>query len=233
MADYNSTNTGAAIDAAIDAVEFAKNAISTNAEVGRLLKVRDFGLGGLAVNIGSSSADIALNTGFYSYSNTSTGTPVAGSFGTILATQLDSTAGSQIAVSTSSGQVYSRRRASSVWAAWYVMFDSSNTNFNDFSGSQFDNIAVGVALSASVAIFYLPMNSTIQASSVTVTSTFSIAKPDGSIVASNLGASDIALNIRSSKKVSMLTIGGLTGLTVGAPLELRCATNTSKIQVNF
>lgn len=44
MAQYNHTNTGAVIDSAVDAVELAKAASSTDNTAGRLLKVGDAGI---------------------------------------------------------------------------------------------------------------------------------------------------------------------------------------------
>jgi hypothetical protein len=72
MADYNSTNTGAVIDAAVDAVELAKAAAFTDATAGRLLKIRDFGLGdAIATAYPKSNIDDATcPTGFYRVTNT-------------------------------------------------------------------------------------------------------------------------------------------------------------------
>jgi hypothetical protein len=64
MADYNSTNTGAVIDTAVDAVELAQAATSTDATTNRLLKVGDFGLGSNSAPV-ISDFTLAVRSGHY------------------------------------------------------------------------------------------------------------------------------------------------------------------------
>ena len=71
MADYNSTNTGAIIDSAVDAVELTKAASLSDTTGGRLLKIRDFGLGELSATAYPKSDinDPTCPVGFYRLTN--------------------------------------------------------------------------------------------------------------------------------------------------------------------
>ncbi len=77
MADYNSTNTGAVIDGAVDAVELAKAASLADTTGGRLLKIRDFGLGEISASEYPKTDldDRTCPVGFYRLTNAS---PTAG-----------------------------------------------------------------------------------------------------------------------------------------------------------
>lgn len=60
MAEYNSPFTGAEVDAAVEDVQEAKSASSTDTTSGRLLKVGDFGVGQTGVNQGGNYPGILI-----------------------------------------------------------------------------------------------------------------------------------------------------------------------------
>ena len=112
-----------------------------------------------------------------------------------------------------------------------INYTSGNLNPNVFGGVAAGNyIAVGEALSSSVAAFYLPISMTDDSSSITVTSTFTAENAGGGTV---YGSGLVPVhNAAGSNKLAYITVSGLSGLTVKDPVYLSQETNTSQITVN-
>lgn len=110
-------------------------------------------------------------------------------------------------------------------------YTSGNLNPNVFGGVAAGNyVAVGEALSSSVAAFYLPISMTDDSSSITVVSTFTAENAGGGTV---YGSGLVPVhNTAGSNKLAYITVSGLSGLTVKDPVYLRQETNTSQITVN-
>ena len=118
------------------------------------------------------------------------------------------------------------------WTPWVNFYHSGNTNFNEFGGSNGDNIAVGVAVSNSIADFYFPLNSKVEASGITLSSPthFDVVTPNGTTVASDIAPS---FSGRSSSRLGTCQVTGLSGRSVGETLLLRINNNQATLSFNF
>ena len=100
----------------------------TDTTAGRLTKVGDFGPGSLSgISLGATSLNNALTSGSYYYINNTTETPEAGTFGTVHVEKLGINAGSQFAISTSSGKSFFRAFTTSGFSDWQEIFHSGNS----------------------------------------------------------------------------------------------------------
>ena len=110
------------------------------------------------------------------------------------------------------------------------VFTSYNTNFNEFGdGAKGDAIAFGFAANGSIASFLLPLNSTKEPTSMTVTSTFELRTIAGTLIS---GGHTPTLSVRSHAKGALIQIS-TSGLTTDQPLVLWTETNTSQLVFNF
>jgi len=109
-----------------------------------------------------------------------------------------------------------------------TVFDSGNTNFNEFKADGQDVISFGEMVTASIARFYLPINSHSVPSSFTVNGTFRVLQ-GGSTLATGIVPSPTTL---SSPKVLVIEVSGLSS-SAGLPVNLRTDGSASKITVNF
>ena len=142
--------------------------------------------------------------------------------------------GVQRVTNRGSGNTYQRSWDIGSPTEWVQVYTSGNTNFNEFGGvASNDTIGIGGSASSTLAIFYLPINSKVKPSGISVTGTFKIRLPfNGTDLATNITPS-INLDASSNKLVA-LTVSGLSGLpTAGTTLELRTESTSSKITVNF
>lgn len=113
---------------------------------------------------------------------------------------------------------------------WQLYYHSGNTNFNEFGGnSANDIIAVGEAVTSTVARFYFPLQSKNPVNSFTLIDTVNILKGSATI-ATGLTAGSITLSGLTSSKIAVLDIT-TSGLTVGDLLNLR--TNTASVSIQF
>ena len=112
-----------------------------------------------------------------------------------------------------------------------TVFDSGNTNFNEFGGNATnDVIAVGEAVTSTVARFYFPLQSKNPVNSFTLIDTVNILKGSATI-ATGLTAGSITLSGLTSSKIAVLDIT-TSGLTVGDLSNLRTNTASASIQFN-
>lgn len=112
-----------------------------------------------------------------------------------------------------------------------LAIDGQLLNVNEFGGDS-GSLGIGTAVSTSVAQIFLPTLSYNNPVSITVSGTFTLIDANGSTIQTGVGAADIALNVQSGPRNTRLVISNLSGLDVGAVVELR-ASSGSKITVNF
>tara|TARA_R110001606_G_scaffold59162_1_gene140976 strand:- start:588 stop:1658 length:1071 start_codon:yes stop_codon:yes gene_type:complete len=232
------TGAVAALDAIPTYGTAATQDVTTNKQdttEGRLLKVGDYGLGLIGLSLQSTDLDAFVLGGTASfYTNTTTNTPVAGTYGVQWYSALSTESGGAMAVSTSNQSAYFRTRNSSSFNPWYEFYHSNNTNFNVFGGlaSYDDVVAVGVAASATLAVFYLPISGITFPSSITATALgFAIRRPSHGVDLFNNVSVTMASS--SSNKLCVLHVTGLSGLTAFDALELKTELTANKITVNF
>jgi hypothetical protein len=92
-----------------------------------------------------------------------------------------------------------------------------------------DRIVNGFALSATSAVFNLPINSFTSPGSFTKVSTFKVLNAAAVTI-----ATDVTLSFSASSTGKNLVLtAAVTGRTTGEPLVLLTETATSKITVNF
>jgi hypothetical protein len=197
---------------------------------------KNFGLGSANSPIAVSDLNLISNVGFYRISAadsvTSGNSPGASAY-TVLHTQFDTVSQTQIAwqAGTQTVNVYTRAGSSAGgYGAWVQIFHSGNTNFNVFGGlAADDRIVNGFALSATSAVFNLPINSFTSPGSFTKVSTFKVLNAAAATI-----ATDVTLSFSASSTGKNLVLtAAVTGRTTGEPLVLLTETATSKITVNF
>lgn len=109
-----------------------QSAVDTAA--GRLLKVGDFGLGGVAPTIGNASVtDNSIAPGTYAYGEGSAGGPSGAAWGTLIHSRRASSGGeSQIFIADSGGggATYTRARSTGAWTAWSRLDAQTGSNAN-------------------------------------------------------------------------------------------------------
>jgi hypothetical protein len=132
------------------------------------------------------------------------------------------------------GEIFKRYNPAVVtggaWSAWQQVFDSGNTNFNVFGGlAASDRIAQGFAISSTLGIFLLSINSLGSATSITTVGNFDIEDAGSNTLAV---VSSFSFNGSSNNK-KCVVIATLSGLTVGEPLVISTSSIASKITVNF
>lgn len=133
---------------------------------------------------------------------------------------------------TSPPRAYIKSYDNTNQSEWVELYHSGNTNFNEFGGNGADTLGFGFADSSSTCLIFLPLNSNLAPSSLTVTGSF-ILRNAASQVASNVPAADITLNSVSGEKWARVRILNRSGFTVGEPIELIATDSASKIKVNF
>lgn len=115
-----------------------------------------------------------------------------------------------------------------VWADWVGFLTDKNTNFGVFGANGQDVVAFGEMVTASVARFYMPINSYAAPTSIGVTGTFRILQ-GGSTIATGVTPTFTSL---SSFKVLVVEVTGVSG-NAGSPVNLRADSSSSKITANF
>lgn len=130
-----------------------------------------------------------------------------------------------------SGKIYTYTRSfPGVLSGWD---DVGYSLLSSFSSDNADEIlATGYATSATEARFFLPINGFINPTSITLTDTFNVTGVTGGIVGGGGGVTP-TLATTSSKRVCVLIVTGLSGLTSGAPYNLTTVLSTSEILVNY
>lgn len=114
-----------------------------------------------------------------------------------------------------------------------LAYHAGNTNLNVFGAGGARNIATGVALNATTALFYLPINSYELPTGITLSegATFEIRSVlNASLVT---GITAFTFDSASSNRLVRLTVSGLTGLTANQPIELKQQVASSTITVNY
>ena len=198
---------------------------------GRLLKVGDYGLGLIGLSLQSTDLDAFVLGGTASfYTNTTTNTPVAGTYGVQWYSALSTEAGGAMAVSTSTQSAYFRSRNSSSFNPWYEFYHSNNTNFNVFGDRQ-GSIFTATAKGTTTLRGFIPISSLTQATSITIEagSTFEVRDVSGN----SIGFATLLFNGSSTSKVCVIDVTVSSGLTAGLTYDVRTATSASKFTVNF
>lgn len=109
-----------------------------------------------------------------------------------------------------------------------LMYDSKNTNLNEFGASGQDVVAFGEMVTATIARFYMPINSFVVPTSIAVAGTFRILQ-GGATIATGVTPTFTSL---SSFKVLVVEVTGVSG-NAGSPVNLRADSSSSKITANF
>lgn len=110
------------------------------------------------------------------------------------------------------------------------LLKKDSVNFDLFGGlSANDDIGRGFATSATTCAFYLPLNSTVAPTSITVTGNFSVLNATSTLTT---GITSITLGSTSNNKMCVISMS-ITGGTAGEILTLRTGTSSSSIKVNF
>jgi hypothetical protein len=207
---------------------------TTDETTGRLLKVDDFGIAQPILIPLAQDLDTYITTGDY-YQEANNGASAGTNYPIGRAGLL------QVRVSndeffhqkyteyTNLG-VFRRTLRNTIWTEWVKEFDTGNTNFNVFGGlAADDRIVNGFALSATSAVFNLPINSFTSPGSFTKVSTFKVLNAAAATI-----ATDVTLSFSTSSTGKNLVLtAAVTGRTTGEPLVLLTETATSKITVNF
>lgn len=200
----------------------------------------EYGIGGVNKLPDTSSLQGGYENGFYYIAN-ATSSPSANAANWYLRVEnvlnnpdFRKYTASPVNLIYGSAAEYTCIQSNGTFTNWERNFTEGNTNFNEFGGiSNNDTIGVGGSASSSLAIFYLPINSKVKPTSISVTGTFKIRLPfNGNDLATNVTPS-INLDASSNKYVA-LVVSGVSGLpTAGTLLELRTESTSSKITVNF
>lgn len=111
------------------------------------------------------------------------------------------------------------------------IFTESNLNPNVFGGST-GGRKEGIANTASTCLFEFQVGFPAKASGITVTSTFSVVKSDGSAVTGGSSITPVLSLGTSNIGLAYIAVTGLSGLTVGENVFLVCDGAGSKITVN-
>lgn len=114
-------------------------------------------------------------------------------------------------------------------------YTTANANFNEFGGGAANDIAIkdGVVDSATTALFYAPLNSNSDPTSLTISPSALFKVSDKRTGASLGTTNNFGLISTSSRNVALLRAQGLTGLTVGTIVRLDISNAGSKINVNI
>ncbi len=204
-----------------------KTTSSTDTTAGRMLKVGDFGLGGINISYSGGSLDtINYNVQGW-YDGTTTGIPPDGGFGNVTSHMLNTVSGYQIAHSFSNNTLYFRQEASNVWTSWKEILNSDN--FNLFEGTLATEVATsGSALSGTSAWFFFDIYTLADPTGITLSGTFDVYRGTTLLTA---GVTVLFSNL-SSKRKGVVTVAGLTGLTAGEVLNLRFGSAAASIEFN-
>jgi hypothetical protein len=206
---------------------------STDTTAGRLMKVNDFGIGATSVGFTDWNAIPQQFNGLLSVSASAANRPAGLTSGFYHVVKFGDANESFIAKKVNSLEVFvlSRTAGGTTFIFHGLLFHSGNTNLNVFSanGSN-DVLAVGFAVTTSIARFYLPIDLLTSPSSITTVSTFSVIRNVNDSIAS--GLSTITLGGISSNKLAVVFISGLSNLIEGENLSLISDTTSSKITVN-
>lgn len=139
MADYNSTNTGAVIDSAVDAVELAQAATPTDVTTGRLLKVGDFGLGGFTGALQLTDTEsVDFNTFARANSATTSNLPAASNSFNILNMAASGATNTSLAINWANldAQVLAYiRTQSSTYTSWLELAHEGNNALIEFGSN--------------------------------------------------------------------------------------------------
>lgn len=192
-----------------------------------------FGVGTVnAPNAEDASMNNCLTGGMYSCANVTT--PYPGSVNSaatlFVIPRLNGSADHEVTqILEWRSQTWRRYRMNGVWSTWQPIYTGANLNPNVFSCSSTDaRIAMGIAVSSSIVVFYLPVNFSSRPSSITVNGTFSVK--DAAANAKATGITPV-LDVSSSSKNALLVVGGLS-LTVGEVLQLTSDSAGAYITVN-
>lgn len=114
-------------------------------------------------------------------------------------------------------------------------YTSGNTNFNEFGGvNAGDVISTGIATSTTEVRFFLPLNSKVSATGMTLgTGLYSIKTLNGAVTGNNNLTLANTLSSLSGNKMAVLIVTGLSGLTIGDSYRLETESVNSVITINF
>jgi hypothetical protein len=134
---------------------------ATDNTAGRLLKVADFGLGGLDGVTGipqiSDFNNASLAAGFYWFGNTAVNRPPAGDDGSVFITRRATTGSSHYTAQTAflnNGLIYTRNNVAGVFGAWREVMTSANvtTSATDTTAGRLTKVGdFGLGLDGTVA----------------------------------------------------------------------------------
>lgn len=196
-----------------------------------------FGLGGESVAPPSTDADTLDDDSTFFYSGAWTNTPVSYGYLQVYAAPNSGYAKQVFTVTAlstgSENRIFERNRyggGGAGWTEWVEIYHTGNLNTLEFtSPNSNDIVAFGWASSSTSALFPLPVSLSANPSSITVTGTFAIGNPAGVIVFS--GKTPV-ISTASSNKACIVSVPGLSGLTIGQNLTLITEGSTAKITVN-
>lgn len=184
-------------------------------------------------NFDSFRTNNAFVSGAYTYSSGAVDSPSGlGANGTVLFLSRATSDGTLLAIDTS-GNLASKAFDNSGGVSghlWNTFYHSGNANFNEFGGSAGDFVATGAGFNASTIWFYLPINSSIRPTGITVSNDFQLVNSSNSVIQNNVIPS---FNVRSGFKVLVLELSGLSGIVAGDFYALKASSSSSKITVNF
>lgn len=203
---------------------------------GNVMEVGAFGLGA-SVTIEAKDWNSALKAGFWRSTlgggqANSPDDSQAGWYGFVAGLN-DNNIHQQVTLpSSSNSRTYMRTMQSGIWSPWVELYHSGNTNFNEFGGQQTsDDVAIGIGVSSSLVNFNIPINSHYTPSGITVEGTFEVENVSRQTIGA--GISSFTINGRTSNRVMVLSVTGLSGVVVGDIYHLSTESASSKITVNF
>lgn len=204
---------------------------------GNSVNPKDYGIGTSIVPNITDYNTLSYN-GIYSAPNGTTNAPIGGNYAVLRASATNANNGFELAghASPDQGQtrLYYRGEGGTTYQPWVELYHSGNTNFNEFGGIDIDHVvAQGAALNNNYVLFYLPINSHIPPTGITVEGTFKVRTLfNNAMVKANVTPTLFGI---SSNKVACIGFNtlGATGLSQGDALELVTESSTSKITVNF
>jgi hypothetical protein len=204
----------------------------TDATIGRISRVGDFGIGHTDLPDTSSSADAFGVSGSIQYlSGGSSNLPSGQSDGYLNVVGNNANENqTQLFFKQTDNKMFLRSAGAGVFKAWCEILTTDNTNNNVFGGQDTDdNLARGVAINGNTILFSLPISMKLAPSSITIVGTFAVAILGSSTFGSG---STPTLSSQSNAKTAVVSIEGLSGLTQGQAYSLFSDSASSKITVN-
>lgn len=202
---------------------------------GELMEVGHAGLGKVSnTDYLQDILDPDIPTGFYTYTSSTANAPSV--FGTVIIQKRSGT-GQRTYIATSgqeSGDTYLRHTndAAGEDSGWRKVYSSGSVNLNEFGGQQAsDDVAIGVGVSSSLVNFHIPINAYSTPSGVSVEGSFEVENVSRQTIGA--GISSFTLNGRTSNRMIVLSVPGLSGVVVGDIYHLSTESVASKLTINY